>query len=352
MGLRVLSKSIKNKKVLLRTDFNVPIKNGKILDDSRIKESLPTIYFLLKNNNQIFIVTHLGRPKLNQKSKQGETLQIYKNQKLILKPLAIKLARLLKFKIKNSKLKVKINNFDAYKLSNNLYLLENIRFYTGEEENNKKFAKHLASLADIFVNDAFSVCHRVHASIVGITKLLPSYAGLGLEKEVNALDKILKNPLRPLVCIIGGAKVETKLPLIKNFLRLADFVLVGGKIGFQKIPYRNKKLILPVDGFNTKDIGLKTIDLFIGIIQKAKTIFWNGPMGMFEQKKFEKGTKEIAQAIANSSAFSVAGGGETILALKKYRVVNKISYISTGGGATLEYLAGKELPGIKVLMKK
>jgi phosphoglycerate kinase len=365
MKLAVLSKSIRNKKVLLRTDFNVPInphtKNfgvgGEILDNSRIKDSLPTISFLLKNNNQVIIVTHLGRPD----GKRVKNLE--------LKPVVAQLAKLLKLKVKSSpastrsnpastnlgergeKSKINLDGFPVYQISNNLIILENIRFYPEEEKNDKKFAKKLAGLADVFINDALSVCHRAHASTVGVTKFLPSYAGFSLKKEVNLLDKIIKNPKRPLVCIIGGAKIETKLPLIKNFLRIADYILVGGKIGFQKINIKNKKLILPVDGADSSDIGPKTIKLFLEIIKKAKTIFWNGPMGVFEKKEFGQGTKEVASAIAFSKAFSVVGGGETCLALKKFRLLKKISCISSGGGATLEYLAGKTLPGIKVLMR-
>jgi len=355
MSLNLLKKqNIGNKKVLLRSDFNVPIKkkalnhNGfrvKILDDSRIKESLPTIKFLLKRDNKIIIVSHLGRPKINQKSK-------FKNQKLVLKSIAVQIAKLLKLQITRNKLQTNLNGFSGYKIGKNIILLENIRFYPEEEKNDKNFARRLAGLADIFINDAFSVCHRAHASTVGVAKFLPSYAGFSLEKEVKAIDKIIKNPKKPLVCLIGGAKVETKLPLIKNFLSIANFVLVGGKIGFQKIPYHSKKLILPIDGADSSDIGPKTIALFIGIIKKAKTIFWNGTMGFFEDKKFAAGTKKISETIAKSKAFSVVGGGETILALKRFNLLKKISYLSLGGGATLEYLAGKKLPGIEVLMYK
>jgi len=342
-------KKVRNKTVLLRADFNVPIEKEtknhsgskvKIMDDSRIKDALPTIKYLLRNNNKVIIVSHLGRPK-------GKNVK-----SLNLEPIAMQLSKLLKFKIQNSKLKIKLNKFPAYQISENLILLENIRFYPGEEKNDKKFAKELAELADIFVNDAFSVCHRAHASVVGVTKYLPAYAGLDLTKEISALHRIIQNPKRPLVCIIGGAKVETKEPLIRNFLKFADYILIGSKLGTEKIPNHSKKIILPVNLKNNKDINNQTIDKYSKIIKKAKTIFWNGPMGQFEDKKYAAGTKKIAQVVTSSSAFSLVGGGDTIFALKEFGLINKMSYVSEAGGATLEYLAGKKLPGLSVIVSK
>ncbi len=345
MKLNILQgKNIKGKTVLLRADFNVPMENGQIMDDTRIKDALPTIKYLLKNNNKVIIASHLGRP-------DGKEVKSLK-----LKPIAAQLSKLLKFKVKTSTklfhnlLKCKINEFPCYKIGENLILLENIRFYPGEEKNDRKFAKKLASLADVFVNDAFSVCHRAHASVVGVTKYLPSYAGLDLTKEISALHKILQNPKRPLVCIIGGAKVETKEPLIKSFLKIADYILIGSKLGTKGIHYHSKKIIMPVNLKNNKDINSQTIEKYLNVIKKAKTIFWNGPMGQFEDKRYALGTKKIAQAVAESKAFSLVGGGDTIFALKEFGLINKMSYVSEAGGATLEYLAGKKLPGLKALV--
>lgn len=344
MELNFLSPKIKNKKVLLRTDFNVPIKKNQILDKTRIIESLPTIKFLLKNNNFLIIISHLGRPK----GKWLNNLSLY--------PIAKYLGKLL---TKKNNLKIKKNyldNFLFYKINNSVCLLENIRFYSGEEKNSLKFARQLSKLGDVFINDAFSICHRAHASTFGITKFLPSYGGLLLKKEIDSLEKVLKNPRRPLVCIIGGAKIETKLPLIKKLVYIADYLLLGGKIAFENVNIQSKKIYFPLDKINdpnnlVKDIGERTIKLYSELIKKAKTIFWNGPMGVFEDKKFEQGTKKIAEAVANSQAFTIIGGGETILAIKKYKLSKKVSFISTGGGATLEYLAGEKMPGLEALKK-
>jgi len=344
MELKFLSSKITNKKVLLRTDFNVPIKNNQILDKTRIIESLPTIKFLLKNNNSLIIISHLGRPK----GKWLNDLSLY--------PIAKYLSKLL---TKKNNLKIKkfhSDNFLFYKIKNSVYLLENIRFYSGEEKNSLKFAHQLSKLGDIFINDAFSVCHRAHASTFGITRFLPSYGGLLLQKEIDSLERVLKNPRRPLVCIIGGAKIETKLPLIKKLVSIADYLLLGGKIAFENVNIQSKKIYFPLDEIydtndSVKDIGKKTIKLYSELIKKAKTIFWNGPMGVFEDKKFEQGTKKIAEAVANSQAFTIIGGGETILAIKKYKLSKKVSFISTGGGATLEYLAGEKMPGLEALKK-
>lgn len=341
-GVRVI-----NKRVLVRVDFDVAMdKNNQITDGFRIAKSLPTIDYLIKNKAKVILMSHLGRPKAGLPKDR---------KKFGLEPV-------VKYIQKNYGLKIKfiddcVGKSACQKINvlknGEVALLENLRFYQGEEKNDLKFAKSLASLADIYVNDGFGASHRKHASYVGITKFIPSYAGLLLEKEVSILSKILKNPQKPAVAIIGGVKLETKLPLIKSLAEKYDYILIGGRIGL-KIKPDNKKIILPADyrGKNKFDIGEKTIVIFKEIIKKAKTIVWNGPMGMFENKRFETGTKEIGIAIAKSKAFKVAGGGDTIAALDKYKLFNKMDFVSTGGGAMLEFLGGDKLPGIEALKNK
>lgn len=235
-----------------------------------------------------------------------------------------------------------------------IVLLENIRFYKEEEENNPEFAEKIAKLGDIYINDAFAVCHRPHASIVGIPKYLQSGIGLLIEKEINTLSKILKNPNRPFITIIGGKKVETKVKFIDKISKVSDFVLIGGLIP-KEIEEQNMKLkepekiILPVDLVDSGDIGEKTIKIFIEKIKKAKTIFWNGPLGKTEEKRFSKATREIAKAVVDSKAFSIVGGGETIEFLTRIGLIKKINFVSTGGGAMLDYIVDEKLLGLEVL---
>lgn len=311
--------NLENKRVLLRMDFN---------GLWRIKASLETINFLLASQAKVIIIGHYGRPK-GKKTKKLSLMQ-----------------------------------FKKY-LPKNIILLENLRFDPREEKNNLNFAKELASKADIFVQDAFSVCHRKHAFVVAITKFLPVFAGLVLEREIKALNKKFQ---RPIIYIIGGAKVETKLPLAKLILDKCDHLILGGLIANivlenHQVELTSTKLHLPVDAVTKKgiravgqipprailDIGPDTIGLFSSVINTAKTIIWNGPMGKFEEKRYQKGTLEIAQIVADSKAYSIIGGGETIVALEKLNLLNKINHISTGGGALLEYLAKGTLPGIEVL---
>jgi len=306
--------NVKDKKVLVRCDFNIPFdERGRITDDFRIKQTLPTLKLLLKKGAKLVLMSHHS---VSDKS----LVPVWK-------------------KIESS-LKVKDITF-----------LENLRFDEREKENSDEFAKELSSLGDIYINDAFGVCHRTHASVVGIPKYLPSGAGLLLEKEVKALRGVLESPRRPLVAIIGGAKLESKAKVIDKFLKVADFVLIGGKIGkaekLRKMKYA--KLILPEDYVNTFDIGPKTIKRFKEIIKIAGTIVWAGPMGLFEEKEYEKGTKEIGKAIIkNKKAFKVVGGGDTLFALKKFKLKG-FDHLSTGGGAMLVFLGGEELPGLKAL---
>ena len=322
--------NVDSKKVLLRADFDVPVENGVVGDQTRIKADLPSIRWLLKRNAKVVLLAHLGRPNKVEKE-------------FSLKPVAQILENILKVKIKFLK------EPTVSQLSN-LNLLENLRFWSGEEANDEIFTKKLVVMGDFYINDAFAVCHRLHASIVGIPKFLPGFAGLHLEKEINELTKILKNPARPLVAIIGGAKIETKLPSINNLSKIADKVLVGGRLMLEigNTPL-NPNFIVANDDLDTKDIGPRSIEFFSRIVKNAKTIIWNGPLGLFEEEKYALGTKKVAKEITNSNAYSIIGGGDTIAALNKFDLLDKINYVSTGGGAMLEILAGKKLPGLEAL---
>lgn len=301
--------NIKNKRVLVRCDFNVPFdKKGAILDDFRIVQTIPTLTFLQKQGAKLTLMTHLTG---------GGSLA----------PVKKRLEKYLK----------------------DFTLLDNLRLDKREEENDQDFAQELASLADFYINDAFGVCHRAHASIIGVPKYLPSGAGLLLEKEIEVLSKILENPNRPLVVIIGGAKVESKAKAINQFLKIADQILIGGKTA-HKIDLKSSKIFLPLDDKDKFDIGSKTIKVFSDIIKKAKTVIWAGPLGRFEDPLYEKGTKEIAQEIVkNKKAFKIAGGGDTIFALAKFGLRDKFDHVSTGGGAMLSFLSGDKLPGLEAL---
>ncbi len=348
---------IKNKRILVRCDFNVPLnKKGEILNDFRIRAGLPTIKYLIENKATVILISHLGNPQTQSplfERKVGTASW------LSLKPIAKKLERFLKQKVKflpdciGKEIKKEIKKMK----SSEVILLENLRFHEGEKENNEQFVRQLASLSDIYINNAFGVCHRKHASVIGIPKILPSGAGFLLEKEINILSRSLEEPERPLTAVIGGAKIETKTKAIDAFLKKADYLLIGGKIAYDpKLQCASakrshiEKLLLPEDNIKNFDIGPKAIKEFVKIIKKSRTIIWNGPIGMFEDKRFEKGTKKIAKAIAeNKIAFKVAGGGETIEAIYKYGLEKKFNHISTGGGAMLAFLSGEKLPGIEAL---
>lgn len=345
-------KNLKNKKVIVRVDFNVPIKDGRVEDDFRIKKALPTINYLLKKGAKPVLITHLGEG--------GESLD----------PVIKKFFQISKI----PKDKVEI--------------FENLRNFEGEKKNDKAFAKELASKGDIFVNDAFSVSHRAHASVVGIPRYLPSYAGLQLADEIKHLSLPLKNPKHPFLFILGGAKFSTKMPLVKKFLKLADFVFIGGALlndileteGFEvgkslvdesaslpKSLLKNKKLLLPVDvlvknGNNLVnkniediakddvilDVGTESTKLLAGVVQKSKLILWNGPLGKYEDGG-DKATKIILKEIAKTKAVSIIGGGDTVELISEMKMRDKFTFVSTGGGATLDYLANGTLPGIKAL---
>lgn len=377
---------LKNKKVLVRVDFNVPLsENGEVLDDFRIVKSLPTIKYLLKEKAKVLLLSHLGRP-----SKREE--------KYSLRPVAQILEKLLKQKVifgGDCLSKAAAREVEKMEPAE-VILFENLRFYPEEEKNDSQFARTLSLLGDVFLQDAFGSCHREHASIVGLPQYLPAGAGLLLLEEIKVLSKILEEPWHPLTVIIGGVKISTKILALKSFLERADDLLLGGEIAnlilrvkginvgkplpkkellkrIEELDLTNPKLHLPVDviaspdktgQFYTRragpgavrkdeeifDIGPETIKMFSDVIAKAKMLIWSGPLGLFENPLFEKGTKEIADKIArNHQAFKVAGGGDTILALKKFKVRERFDFVSTGGGAMLRFLAGEKLPGIEAL---
>jgi len=362
---------LKDKRVFLRVDFNVPMKNGLIEDDNRIEASLPTIKYIIDHGGKIVIGTHLGRP-------EGET-----DLSLSLWPIAKRLGELLKLK----------SDFSApeeeYRLSPDIILLENLRFDDREEENDSEYAKELADIATssdgsagIFVNDAFAVSHRANASVDAITKYLPSYAGLLLQKEVEHLSQIKDDPKKPFVLIIGGIKVKDKVSVISSLGHLADKILLGGGIANTFLKAKGEdigksiydtetvhlckemlakyadKILLPTDfskeyllsgSFKIMDIGKETRKLFAEKISSAGTVFWNGSLGYSEDKRYEEGMIEIAEAMSKCKGMTVIAGGDTVGFVKEKKLDKNITFLSTGGGAALEYLAGEKLPGIEAL---
>lgn len=332
---------VSGKKILLRADLDVPLDGAEIQDATRLEAWFPTLEFLIQNNAEAIIVGHLGRP-------QGQ------ETKFSLSSIASWLAKKLGTEPQESQL----GDFKGWMINNQVSLLDNLRFYPGEEANDSEFANKLASLADIYVNDAFAASHRHHASIVGVPKLIPAYAGLRLQKEVEELSKVIENPNRPLTIIVGGAKIETKLPLISKMHQFADFVLVGGEIAeharelakVQHAETQNKKSQLLVADLTPdhEDIDESSTQSFKEVIDKSKTIVWNGPMGEFE-KCFDLGTREVGNAVTKSSAHTIVGGGDTVSFINKEGWSNKFTFVSTGGGAMLEFLSGEILPGLEVL---
>ena len=383
--------NLNQKKVLLRLDLNVPLDNGKITDTTRIDKILPTINFLLKSEAKVIILSHVGRPK-------GKVVS-----ELSLKPICEDLKNKLNQNIKLVSKNIKeIKSTDLFNEHNEkIVILENLRFYEEEEKNENGFAKHLASLADIYVNDAFSCSHRAHASIFEITKFIPSYAGLQLNLEIDALTKITSEIQRPITCIIGGSKISSKINIIKNLIAKFDNIIIVGGMANNLLRYKgyeigksiqedncdkiieeifslskkeNCKIIYPEDVVVGKsldgsaeikelnniskdelilDIGPKTIKAINSLIEESSTILWNGPAGYFENPNFAKGSLEIAKKIIeknkNNTIYSVAGGGDTVSLLNGIGAINNFNFVSTAGGAFLEYLEGKELPGIKAL---
>ena len=383
--------NLNKKKVLLRLDLNVPLKNGVITDQTRINKILPIIEFLLSKNSQIIIISHVGRPK-------GKV-----NKDLSLKPICENLETKINKKIRMINDDIfKLRKEDLFKDTNDqIVFLENIRFYEEEEKNDTSVAKHLAGLADLFVNDAFSCSHRAHASVCKITEFLPSFAGLQLETEINALKKVTTEIKKPTTCIIGGSKISTKIGIIKNLIPIFDNIIIvggmannilshkGNQIGksikeencemiikeiFETSKNHSCEIIYPEDvlvGKNVDDaaevkelnnikdddlildIGPKTVNKIKNIIEISETVLWNGPAGYFENPNFANGSYEIAKAIIKKnkerSIYSVVGGGDTIALINKINAIENFNFVSTAGGAFLEYLEGKELPGIKAL---
>jgi len=380
--------NFKDKRVLVRVDFNVPLGNDSQVDekeDWRLKAVLPTINYLLKQKAKIILLAHLGRPEGKIK------------EELRLNPIAQRLEELLNQKILklDDCLGLEVERSVSKMKEGEIVFLENLRFYPEEKENSPDFTKQLAKLGDFYVNDAFGTSHRAHASIIGLPKYLPSCAGLLLEKEINNLSKILNKLESPLLVIIGGKKISTKIKLIEMFLKKADNLILGGALantvirakGFaigrsiieeemidrvKKLELTNIKLHLPVDAVASidvsgnkdsrivpigktnedemiLDIGPDSENLFKQIIFQAKMIIWNGPMGIFEVAKFSSGSREIAKAVTQSSAFSVVGGGDTIALLEQLNLLDQIDHVSTGGGSMLKFLAGEKLPGIEAL---
>ena len=340
--------SVTGKRVLVRCDFNVPTdKDNNIIDDFRIKEALPTIKYLIESRAKIILMSHLDPESTGVADK-----------KYTLDKVAECLAGYLNFSIEKEDDCV---GPDAENESNKLkagrvLLLENLRFYKEETENNLEFAKKLSFLGDIYVNDAFSVCHRKNASVTGVPGYLPKCAGLLLEKEIQALDKVIQNSEKPMVAIIGGKKVETKAKFIDNISEVADFVIVSGLIAKEVLEKNIKfkypeKIITPTGQLDSLDINEESVKLFEEKIATAKTILWNGPFGKFEEDKYAKGTLAIAKVIIKSKAFSVVGGGETVEFIEKHGMIDKFSHVSTGGGAMLAYLSGDILPGLAALGK-
>lgn len=384
---------VKDKKVIVRVDFNVPLdENRNITDDKRIVGALPTIKYLVDNGAKTILVSHLGRPKNGPE------------EKFSMKPAVVRLSELLGKEVVLAKdvIGEDAKTKAAALKSGEVLMLENVRFHKEEEKNDPAFAKELASLAEIYVNDAFGTAHRAHASTAGLADYLPAVCGFLIQKEIEFMGKALSNPDRPFVAILGGAKVSDKIAVIENLLDKVDSLIIGGGMAYTflksmgynigtsicedekldlakdilaKAKAKGVNLMLPTenviakefkndtefktvpsnsmpDGWMGMDIGDKTIADFSSVIKDAKTIVWNGPMGVFEFPNFAKGTKELAKAVAESSSISIVGGGDSAAAVEQLGYADKITHISTGGGASLEFLEGKVLPGIDVLLDK
>lgn len=340
---RIQEADLENKKVLLRVDFNVSIENGRAKETFKIKAAKESLDYLLSKKAKVALVSHLGRPegKINPEFSLG---QIADDAQELLGVEIEFISDCIGEKVSEGLENLKLNK---------ALLLENVRFYPGEEDNDLEFSKKLAENFDIYINDAFSVSHRDQASVTGVTKVIPSYAGLRLQEEISEMTIIKEHPIAPAVAIIGGAKIETKLPVIKFFESKYDYILVGGKIANealdQKIEFSDK-VILPIDFIDNRlDIGLKTLAKFKEIIMQAKTIVWNGPTGKFEDEKYAVSSNEVLKAVLSSGAFVLVGGGETLEILEHNSAMEKIDFVSTGGGAMLDYLGGEKMPGIEAL---
>ena len=380
-----------NKKALVRVDFNVPLKDGVVTDDTRIQAALPTINYLLEKGASVVVMSHFGRPK-------GK-----KNPEFSMAPIAKRFSELLGKPVVLAKdvIGSEVAAQVAALNKGDVLLLENVRFYAEEEANDSEFAKSLAAFGDVYVNDAFGTAHRAHASTEGVAHYLPSYAGFLIEKEVKFMAPLLENPDKPFVAIIGGSKVSSKISVLESLVRTCNTIVIGGGMAYTflavqghsigkslveedyketaasflaKAKEKGVQVILPVDhlcGEEFKedtavikvdsadipqnligmDIGPKTVELIVAAVTKAKSVVWNGPMGVFEFNSFANGTLTVAKALAQSSATTVVGGGDSVAAINKFDLADKISHVSTGGGASLEFLEGQVLPGIKALEK-
>jgi phosphoglycerate kinase len=380
---------VQGKRVLVRVDFNVPVKDEQVTDDTRIRRALPTIRHLLSEGARPILISHLGRPKGEPDPKYAMDPVAKRLEELLGEPV-LKLDAAVGPEVEEA-----LNDWDG----RGVVLLENSRFYPGETKNDPNLSEQLASLADLYVDDAFGAAHRAHATTVGVAERLPAAAGLLLEEEVDYLDGVLEDPERPFVAILGGAKVSDKLGVIESLLGVADTLLIGGAMCFtffkaqgyevgeslveddyleeakRLMDEARDKLVLPVDvvvademeegaegevvgadeipaGKMGLDIGPRTVEVFERHISGARTIFWNGPMGVFEIEAFARGTEGVARAVAESAATSVIGGGDSVAAVRKLGLEDEMSHISTGGGASLEYVEGKELPGVATLPEK
>ena len=385
---------VSGKRVLVRCDFNVPMKDGVITDDIRITSALPTIKYLIENDAKVILMSHMGRPK-------GEP-----KPEFSLKPVADRLAQLLGMDVVFAASDVVVDDSVRAKADElkpgQVMLLENVRYRKEETKNEEPFTGELASLGDIFVNDAFGTAHRAHCSTAGLAKYMPSVSGFLIEKEVKFLGDALEDPQRPFLAIMGGAKVGDKIPVIENLLKKVDSLIIGGGMSYtffkamgyeigksildeesidlakelmKKAEDAGVRLLLPVDTVCAKefdndsesgvfdrdsipadmmgmDIGPKTAEIYKTAIAEAKTVVWNGPAGVFEMPNFAAGTKAIAEALASSSAVTIIGGGDSAAAVEQFGLADKMTHISTGGGASLEFLEGKELPGISCLEEK
>ena len=382
---------LKGKRVLIRVDFNCPVKDGVVTDPTRIKAALPTIEYILSEGASLVVMCHFGRPK-------GE-----KKMEYSLLPVKNEFEKLLgrKVTLAPDVIGSEVDSLVSALKPGDVLMLENVRFYKEEEKNDPEFAKKLASYGDVYVNDAFGTAHRAHASTEGVAHYLPSYAGFLIEKEVKYMAPLLENPEHPFVAIIGGSKVSSKITVLESLVKTCDKIVIGGGMAYTflkvqghevgkslleedyletaasflaKAKEKNVEVILPVDHVCAKefsesaeaitvstvdipsdlmgmDIGPKTVELITKALKDAKNVVWNGPMGVFEFSQFANGTEKVAFALAESDAVSVVGGGDSVAAINKFGLADKISHVSTGGGASLEFLEGKTLPGIKALEK-
>ncbi len=383
---------VQGKRVFVRVDFNVPLENGVITDDTRVVETVPTIKYLAERGAKVILASHLGRPK-------GQVVE-----ELRLTPVQAKLSALLGKEVRKSDESIgeNVQALIADMQDGDVLLLENVRFHAGEESNDPELAKEFAALADLFVNDAFGAAHRAHASTEGIAHQIPAVSGLLMEKELDVLGKALLNPDRPFTAIVGGAKVKDKISVIENLLNIADNVIIGGGLSYtffksqgyeigmslcdnskidvvqgfiEKAKELGKNLYLPVDlvvaddfraGANHYtmdlgnipdkwegvDIGPKTRELYADVIKNSALVVWNGPMGVFEVDEFSGGTRAVAQAVADTEGYTVIGGGDSAAAVEKFKMKDAMDHISTGGGASLEFMEGKALPGVVALLDK